>query len=166
MVKSGLVNDTTVSHYRLSIHLTIAFVIISVIFWLLKNVLNNQKKIFFKFSNKYLPYQILIILIFIQIIMGAFVSGLNAGLIYQTWPKMGEFFFPDDIIFRNYMNLLDFNNHSLVQFYHRNLAYFIIVYAISLTFMIYKKKKKIIQRNNDFIICNPVSDFIRNFNVN
>ena len=142
MVKSGLVNDITVSHYRLSIHLTIAFVIISVIFWLLKNVLNNQKKIFFRFSNKYLPYQILIILIFIQIIMGAFVSGLNAGLIYQTWPMMGESFFPDDITFHNYMNLLDFNNHSLVQFYHRNLAYFIIIYAISLAFIIYKKKKK------------------------
>ena len=142
MVKSGLANDVTVSHYRLSIHLTIALVIISVIFWLLKNVLNDQKKIFFKFSNKYLPYQILIILIFIQIIMGAFVSGLNAGLIYQTWPKMGETFFPDDIIFHNYMNLLDFNNHSLVQFYHRNLAYFIVIYAISLTFIIYKKKKK------------------------
>ena len=51
MVKSGLVNDTTVSHYRLSIHLTIAFIIISVIFWLLKNVLNNQKKFFLNFQR-------------------------------------------------------------------------------------------------------------------
>ena len=33
MVKSGLVNDVTVSHYRLSIHLTIAIIIISIIFW-------------------------------------------------------------------------------------------------------------------------------------
>ena len=142
MVKSGLVNDTTVSHYRLSIHLTIAFVIISVIFWLLKNVLNDQKKIFFKFSKSYLPYQILILFIFIQIIMGAFVSGLNAGLIYQTWPMMEESYFPDDLKLHNYMNLLDFNNHSLVQFYHRNLAYFIVIYVSSLAFIIYKNKKK------------------------
>ena len=81
-----------------------------------------------------MPYQILILFIFIQIIMGAFVSGLNAGLIYQTWPMMGKSYFPDDIILLSYMNLLDFNNHSLVQFYHRNLAYFIIIYVISLNF--------------------------------
>jgi len=142
MVKSGLVSDVTVSHYRLSIHLTIAFIIISVIFWLLKNVINNQKKKFFIFSKDYFPYQILIILIFLQIIMGAFVSGLNAGLIYQTWPMMEKSYFPDDVILYTYMNLLDFNNHSLVQFYHRNLAYFIVVYVISLAFIIYKKKKK------------------------
>ena len=74
--------------------------------------------------------------------MGAFVSGLNAGLIYQTWPMMEKSYFPDDVILYTYMNLLDFNNHSLVQFYHRNLAYFIIVYVISLAFIIYKKKKK------------------------
>ena len=74
--------------------------------------------------------------------MGAFVSGLNAGLIYQTWPMMEESYFPNDIIVHNFMNLLDFNNHSLVQFYHRNLAYFIAIYVFSLAFVIYKNKKK------------------------
>ena len=74
--------------------------------------------------------------------MGAFVFGLNAGLIYQTWPMMEESYFPDDIKLLNYKNLLDFNNHSLVQFYHRNLAYFIVIYVISLAFIIYKNKKK------------------------
>ena len=44
MVKSGLVNDITVSHYRLSLHLSIAFIIISTIFWLIKNF---KKKINF-----------------------------------------------------------------------------------------------------------------------
>ena len=75
-----------------------------------------------------------------QIIVGAFVSGLDAGRIYQTWPLMGNSFFPDDITFENYINLIEFNNHSLVQFYHRNLAYLIIVYALILSFSIYKKK--------------------------
>ena len=51
MVKSGLVNDVTVSHYRLSLHLTIAIIIISIIFWLLLNLKNNTNlKVFF--SNK------------------------------------------------------------------------------------------------------------------
>ena len=93
MVKSGLVNDVTVSHYRLSIHLTTALIIISSIFWLLKNIKSNTNKKFFKISNNNTPFQFLILLIFVQIIMGAFVSGLDAGKIYQTWPKMGLKFF-------------------------------------------------------------------------
>ena len=101
MVKSGLVNDITVSHYRLSLHLTTALIIISVLFWLLINLYNNKNKYFFKFSKVYLPYQILLIIIFIQIIFGAFVSGLDAGKIYQTWPLMGSSFFPDDLTLDN-----------------------------------------------------------------
>ena len=69
--------------------------------------------------------------------MGAFVSGLDAGQIYQTWPKMGYKFFPDDIILNNLIDLLNFNNHSLVQFYHRTLAYVIIIYTLLLAAYIF-----------------------------
>ena len=48
MVLSGLVNDVTVSHYRLSVHLTIAIIIISILFWLIKNVNANSNKFFLK----------------------------------------------------------------------------------------------------------------------
>ena len=78
--------------------------------------------------------------IFIQIIIGAFVSGLDAGRIYQTWPLMGETYFPDDFIALNNKDYINFENQSLVQFYHRNLAYFIIFYILALGFYIYKKK--------------------------
>ena len=139
MVKSGLVNDVTVSHYRLSIHLTTAL-IISSIFWLLKNINSKTNKKFFKISNNNTPFQFLILLIFVQIIMGAFVSGLDAGKIYQTWPKMGLKFFPDDIILNSLVDLFDFNNHSLVQFYHRTLAYIIIIYTLLLAYFIFKNK--------------------------
>tara|TARA_B100001057_G_scaffold82243_1_gene77746 strand:- start:830 stop:1855 length:1026 start_codon:yes stop_codon:yes gene_type:complete len=140
MVQSGLVNDTTVSHYRLSIHLTTAIIIISSIFWLIMNVYLKQNKTFFKISNNNLPFQILILLILFQIIMGAFVSGLDAGRIYQTWPLMGANYLPNDYYFINFKSLLELDNHSLVQFYHRNLAYLIIIYVILLTVFIYKKK--------------------------
>ena len=72
--------------------------------------------------------------------MGAFVSGLDAGKIYQTWPLMGANYLPNDYSFANFQSLLELDNHSLVQFYHRNLAYLIIFYAIFLTIFIYKKK--------------------------
>ena len=142
MVKSGLVFDVTVSHYRLSLHLTTAIIIISFIFWLMINILNDKDKIFFKFTKDYLPYQILLILLFSQIILGAFVSGLDAGMIYQTWPKMGSSYIPDDLSVNKIQNILDFDNHSLVQFYHRNLAYFIIIYSLCLSFKIFKNKRK------------------------
>ena len=140
MVKSGLVNDITVSHYRLSIHLTTAIIIISIIFWLIRNVYSNNNKIFFKYSKENLLFQILILIIFTQIIIGAFVSGLDAGNIYQTWPFMGENYFPNDIIIIDYSNLFEFDNHSLVQFYHRNLAYVIIFYVFLLSFYIFRKR--------------------------
>ena len=140
MVKSGLQNDITVSHYRLSLHLTTAIFIISIIFWLIKNVASGQHKIFFEHSNNNLLFQILIFIIFFQVIIGAFVSGLDAGKIYQTWPLMGESYFPNDLLLANYQNFFEFSNHSLVQFYHRNLAYIIIFYVLFLSLYIFKKK--------------------------
>ncbi len=140
MVKSGLVNDITVSHYRLSIHLITAILIISMIFWLLRNITFEQNKLFFKLSAANLPFQILIFLIFTQIIIGAFVSGLDAGKIYQTWPLMGNHYIPDDLIFLEIADILKFDDHSLVQFYHRNFAYLIVFYVLILSVVIYKQK--------------------------
>lgn len=142
MVKSGLVNDVSVSHYRLSIHLIIAFIIISINFWLIKNIISKSNKIFFNFRKKNIPFLVLIFLIFFQIIFGAFVSGLDAGRIYQTWPLMGQSYFPNDLIINNYKSIANFSNHSLVQFYHRNLAYVIVLYVLFLGIYIYKKNLK------------------------
>ncbi len=142
MVKSGLVNDVTVSHYRLSLHLTLALIISSLLFWMIINIRFNNLKSFFKFTKLSTPVAILILLIFFQIIIGAFVSGLDAGKIYQTWPLMGYSYFPDDIIIKNFLNLLNFESHSLVQFYHRNLAYLISCYIIILSIIIFIKNLK------------------------
>ena len=142
MVKSGLVNDVTVSHYRLSLHLSTALIIISSIFWLIINIKNDTNKGFFIIAKKNIIFQILFFLILLQVILGAFVSGLDAGKIYQTWPLMGHSLVPNDLILKNFNNFFDFNNHSLVQFYHRNLAYLITIYIFVLGIYIYKKKIK------------------------
>ena len=143
MVKSGLTNDVTVSHYRLASHLLLAFLIISILFWSLLNVQNNTQKKFISMSKVGLSIKILILLLFVQIILGAFVSGLDAGNIYQTWPYMNLAFFPDDVLINNFNDLLDFNNRSLVQFFHRNLAYLIFVYVIFVGYLIFFNKKTI-----------------------
>ena len=142
MVKSGLVNNVSVSHYRLSMHLTTAFIIISMIFWLILNVRKNTYKNFFSNEKRNYLFYFLICLIFLQIIIGAFVSGLDAGRIYQTWPLMNLSYFPSDVIIKNLNDLLNFNNHSLVQFYHRNIAYFILIYIIFIGYIIQKNNIK------------------------
>ena len=146
MVQSGLVNDVTVSHYRLSLHLSLALLIISILFWIFLNIIKKTKKKFFLFENKNIIFLFLFLLIFSQIILGAFVSGLDAGKIYQTWPLMGQSYFPTDFTIKGLNNFFEFNNHSLVQFYHRNLAYFISLYILFLGFFIFiKKLKKLIK---------------------
>ncbi|MDC3104547.1 COX15/CtaA family protein, partial [Candidatus Pelagibacter bacterium] len=140
MVKSGLIENVTVSHYRLSLHLSIAFIIISMIFWNILNFKSKTFKNFFTYEKKSLVFSSLILLIFFQIIFGAFVSGLDAGQIYQTWPLMNQAYFPDDIDFNKFSHLLNFNDQSLIQFYHRNIAYLIIIYVIFLGIYIFKKK--------------------------
>ena len=79
-----------------------------------------------------------------QIIFGAFVSGLDAGKIYQTWPMMGSSFLPNDLVMSNYKVFFDFENHSLVQFYHRVLAYIIVLYVLTLAVYIFKNKLQIL----------------------
>jgi heme a synthase len=140
MVKSGLTNNVTVSHYRLALHLVVALIIISLLFWLILNIRKKKYKNFFNLSKKNFPFLFLFLLIFLQIIFGAFVSGLDAGRIYQTWPLMGYYFFPNDFRYESYESFLNFNNHSLVQFYHRNLAYLITLYILGFIFYIYIKK--------------------------
>ena len=138
MVKSGLVNNVSVSHYRLSMHLSLAFIILSSLVWIYMNYVRGSEKLFFNKNKNILSIQILFALIFCQIILGAFVSGLDAGKIYQTWPLMNSSFFPDDVVFVKLIDYLNFNNHSLVQFFHRNLAYIIFFLSIYIGFKIFK----------------------------
>ncbi len=152
MVKSGLVDDITVSHYRLALHLFIAILIVSSIFWLLKNISSNKNKTFFRLTMSYFPFQFLLLIIFLQLIIGAFVSGLDAGMIYQTWPLMGNSFLPNDIALSEFNNYFELESHSLVQFYHRNLAYFILFYSFFLAILIYKKKNKILYKPLSFLL--------------
>ena len=79
-----------------------------------------------------------ILLIFLQIIIGAFVSGMDAGKIYNTWPLMGSSYFPDDSVITDFFKITVFDDQSLVQFIHRNLAYLIVVLYFYILFFVIK----------------------------
>ncbi len=137
MVSSGLVDRLDVSHYRLSVHLLIAFFILSLIYWNYLSI-NIQYKPS-KGIQKSFPIFFLI-LIFCQIVIGAFVSGMDAGTIYNSWPLMGETYFPNDNELKNLFYFNAFDDPSLVQFMHRNLAYFIVFFYFLMLYKTYSNK--------------------------
>ena len=137
MVSSGLVDRIDVSHFRLSIHLFMAFLILSLIFWNFLKIRGNTNT-----SNKINPIipSLFLIFVFVQIIIGAFVSGMDAGKIYNSWPLMGNSYFPNDNELINLFKLSVFSDPSLVQFIHRNLAYLIGLFYLFIFYKIYINK--------------------------
>jgi len=135
MVSSGLIDRIDVSHYRLSLHLVTAFLILSIIFWKYLKLTNLKKN--------YLPINLnlikfFIVLLFLQLIIGAFVSGMDAGKIYNTWPLMGSSYFPNDSQLSEFLKIDLFDSPSIVQFIHRNLAYLIVGIYIYILFFVIK----------------------------
>jgi len=145
MVQSGLSERVDVSQYRLATHLTMAFIIIYVSFFLLFDILNiesNQKTVFSKvWSTSFVS------LVFLQIFLGGIVSGLDGGLIYPTWPLMGNSFMPLDYwnIDLGLFNL--FENRSNIQFNHRSLAYLILFFSI-INIYLFRKDKILFKISN------------------
>ena len=137
MVSSGLVDRIDVSHFRLSVHLLMAFLILSLIYWNFLRINKNNRNL--KTINTIFPF-LFVVLLFIQIGMGAFVSGMDAGKIYNSWPFMGNSYFPNDNNIINLFQLSAFSDPSLVQFMHRNLAYIIGFFYLYIFFKVYKNK--------------------------
>ena len=139
MVSSGLIDRLDVSHYRLSLHLLTAFVILSVVFWKFLK-LTKIKVQYFSISISLVKF--FLFLLFLQLIIGAFVSGMDAGKIYNTWPMMGSSYFPDDSKFIEFLSINVFDDPSIVQFIHRNLAYLIVGIYIYILFFTFKDRNE------------------------
>jgi len=122
MVKSGLVDIPRVSHYRLAAHLSLAFIIYGCMLWLALRLLWPRRE----FSGKAIISRRLFVgmltLLAITIVFGAFVAGLRAGLIYNTFPLMAGQLIPDGLFTLQpwWSNFLE--NPLTVQFVHRCLA--------------------------------------------
>lgn len=129
MVKSGLADNPHVSHFRLSAHLILAMIIFSLLFWQkMKNsfdimlVAGQESKL-----NNFVPmFYITIALVFIQIFVGGMVAGLNAGLVYNTYPLMGDSFVPEELMSQGFSMALLYDP-VFVQFCHRVLAIIVFI---------------------------------------
>jgi len=128
MVKSGLVDNPHVSHYRLAAHLLLAFLLIGYIYWI---KLDIEKKEKYTISNKFLSIHIRIILIIyiLQILFGAFIAGTKSGLLWNTFPLMEGKLIPDGLLAMNPFYVNFFENMKMFQFCHRLLGTIILIYS-------------------------------------
>ena len=129
MVKSGLTERTSVSHYRLAIHLIAAFVTFGFTYWYVLQLMSESSG---KENKRPAVLKYLLAIVMIQITYGAFTAGLHAGRIANTFPTMDGEWIPAGInaISPGYLNF--FENLLTVQFIHRMLAYTIFVSVIVL----------------------------------
>lgn len=131
MVQSGLVERVDVSQYRLAAHLSAAVLIFGYIFWVATRM--GQAGSGAAGAPRVLKVSAagLVIAIFAQIALGAFVAGLDAGQGYNTWPLMDGKLVPDGLGAMTpwYLNL--FENALTVQFDHRIVAYAIAIWAVA-----------------------------------
>lgn len=129
MVKSGLQDNPHVSHYRLAAHLITAFFVYGFTYWFALDLMyprssplpstTPEKEKIKKWSA------VLFFIVVFQIIYGAFVAGLKAGRIYNTFPKMGNGWVPEGFFNMSPWYANFFENMGTVQFVHRYVAYFV-----------------------------------------
>ena len=138
MVKSGLIDNPDVSHFRLSLHLTFAFITFAYTLWVALDIIYPSK------NEVILPLRklarIALVFLIIQIIYGGFVAGLNAGLIHNHWPLMsdGQLLHESVILEKDSWLLRLTEGKSGVQFVHRTMAYVVV----GLILFLYFKSKK------------------------
>ena len=146
MVKSGLVDKPDVSHYRLAMHLTTAFLTFAYTFWVaLDLIFPSKKQVNTSFRNL---IRVGLVILVVQIIWGAFVAGLDAGWIHNHWPLMndGELIHQSvtteqEPLWRNFIE-----GKSGVQFVHRYLAYIVVGIIGFIWFKARKNKTTMLQQ--------------------
>lgn len=138
MVSSGLIDNPDVSHFRLALHLTFAFITFAYTLWVaLDLIYPNKNEVILPLRN---IARIVLVVLIVQIIYGGFVAGMNAGLIHNHWPLMsdGQFFHESIILEKDSWLIRLTEGKSGVQFVHRTLAYVVVGLII---FLFFKGKK-------------------------
>lgn len=127
MVQSGLIDRPSVSHYRLAAHLSLALLIYSLMLWVglrlcRQETTSDNSSLLPPSCGLPLTGLAALVLTSLTIIWGAFVAGLDAGLIYNSYPLMGDGLVPPDMwaLQPPLANLVE--NHAGVQFVHRWIA--------------------------------------------
>jgi heme a synthase len=124
MVQSGLVDDPRVSHFRLTAHLGLAFVIFAAMLWTVLSLLRPEPV---SHGTRTAPLKrfayALTALVFAMVLTGGLVAGIHAGFAYNTFPLMNSRLVPPEILMMDPWYLNFSNNMATVQFDHRLIAW-------------------------------------------
>lgn len=149
MVKSGLQEMPMVSPYRLAIHLSIAIVTLSYLLWNAWYLLADRDPVRGQLGGFRRFTVAMTVMLGIQIIFGALVSGMESARAYPTWPDMNNAFIPAVMLDASnwtWSAFISFNKaalpHAVVQFLHRNMAYLIVLLAVPYTYLGLKRLPK------------------------
>ena len=132
MVRSGLVDQPDVSHYRLATHLSLAVIIYGLLLWTALSLLRDGVRTGILERKMHRGALGCLAAVFVTIVSGALVAGLDAGFAYNTFPTMNGMWIPDGVLAQTpwYSNFLE--NTITVQFDHRWLAIMTAVGIIAL----------------------------------
>ena len=132
MVKSGLVDRTDVSQYRLAAHFGVALLILGYTLWLVFGLGSERPTRGAEPASRGAACiaGLVLALIFLQLLAGALVAGLDAGMGFNTWPLINGAFVPSGLGEASpwYLNL--FENPLTVQFDHRMLGYTVVLASL------------------------------------
>jgi cytochrome c oxidase assembly protein subunit 15 len=130
MVASGLVGRVNVSQYRLATHLTLACVIFAALLWTAARI--EPRPAAASTPRLRRTAHLVLLLVFVQIYLGAIVAGLRAGLLYNTWPLIDGAFIPDvgRLLFETPAWRNMFENPLAAQFNHRMMAYVLWIVVV------------------------------------
>ena len=124
MVQSGLTGTrVVVSQYRLAAHLGLAVILFGYIFWTALEASGTSRTHVARAERFRVPAFALVALTFVQILLGAFMAGLDAGRAFQTWPTYAGAWIPPGLYDLSPWWLNHFENHALVHFQHRTVGY-------------------------------------------
>lgn len=174
MVYSGLQKQPAVSHFRLATHLMSAFTLFAFTFWFALKLLNPKEEASINSANnnggklKWWSLSFFVVLI-LQIVYGAFTAGyvegdaskIRPGHIFNSWPKMGDEWMPEQVTMKESFYLNFFENASGIQFVHRTLALLVVVMLCVIWYKSDKLKLTVSQyRGVTFLIYGVTIQFI------
>lgn len=133
MVESGLQGERVdVSQHRLAVHKIVAYVILAILFWVAFSLKRDEVDLLQarrrREGGMYTVSRVAIAALGVQVVVGAYVSGMNAGIVYPEWPLMGGALYPPNEPFTPFVDLED--GKAATQFIHRIVAYLLVAGAI------------------------------------
>lgn|SRR3989338_5522418 len=157
MVKSGLVDQPRVSHYRLTVHLGIALLVFGYLFWILLDLLSPPRGGTGSPGPRRFSLGVTAA-VCLQILYGGLTAGLRAGYGYNTFPKMGEGWWPAGMLALEPWGLNFFENHATVQFLHRLFGWGVLALAVG--FWIWSRAANLHRRKADLLLGATAAQFL------